>query len=128
MFIPQCILICKDDQLELTDHVEAQEFTFENKWTSGPIKNTNLSSPEAFHIQLISILTIEITRQKKACLGVEWLIFDHEEQTVSRDLAKQIIGDCVQFDRETHQVSVTYGVNEVEVGMWLIEIINSKLC
>jgi hypothetical protein len=88
MFIPQCILICKDDQLELTDHVEAQEFTFENKWTSGPIKNTNLSSPEAFHIQLISILTIEITRQKKACLGVEWLIFDHEEQTVSRDLAK----------------------------------------
>lgn len=78
MFIPWCILISKDDQLELTDHVEAQEFTFENKWTSGPLKNTVIS-PEAFNIQLLSILTIEIIRQKKACLGVEWLIFDHEE-------------------------------------------------
>jgi hypothetical protein len=36
--------------------------------------------------------------------------------------------DYVEFDRELHQVSVTYGVNEVEVGMWLIDIINSKLC
>lgn len=76
----------------------------------------------------MAILTVEIIRQKKACLGVEWLIFEHEEQLASRDLAKQIMADYVEFDRELQQVIVTYGVNEVEVGMWLIEIINSKLC
>jgi len=55
-------------------------------------------------------------------------MFDHEEQVNSRDLAKSIMMDYVEFDRDTHQVSVTYGINEVEVGMWLIDIINSKLC
>ena len=128
MFIPQCILICKDEQLELTDHLECQEFSFENRWTSGPLKNCTSTSPESFQLQLVALLTIEIIRQKKNCLGVEWLIFDHEETTASRDLAKQIISDYVQFERESQQVTVTYGVNEIEVGMWLIDIINSKLC
>lgn len=38
------------------------------------------------------------------------------------------MGDYVEFDRDSQQVSVTYGANEAEVGMWLIDIINSKLC
>ena len=71
---------------------------------------------------------MEIIRQKKCCLGVEWLMFDHEEQIKSRDLAKQITADYLSYDRESQEVSVTYGVNEVEVGMWLIDIINNKLC
>lgn len=29
-------------------------------------------------------------------------MFDHEEQINSRDLAKQIISDYVEFDRESH--------------------------
>jgi hypothetical protein len=61
-------------------------------------------------------------------LGVEWLMFDHEEQIKSRDLARQIMADYLVYDRESQEVSVTYGINEVEVGMWLIDIINNKLC
>ncbi len=61
-------------------------------------------------------------------MGVEWLMFDHEEQIKSRDLARQIMADYLVYDRESQEVSVTYGINEVEVGMWLIDIINNKLC
>lgn len=61
-------------------------------------------------------------------MGVEWLMFDHEEQIKSRDLARQIMADYLAYDRESQEVSVTYGINEVEVGMWLIDIINNKLC
>lgn len=55
-------------------------------------------------------------------------MFDHEEQIKSRDLARQITSDYLMYDRESQEVTVTYGVNEIEVGMWLIDIINSKLC
>jgi len=55
-------------------------------------------------------------------------MFDHEEQIKSRDLARQIMADYLVYDRESQEVSVTYGINEVEVGMWLIDIINNKLC
>ena len=61
-------------------------------------------------------------------MGVEWLMFDHEEQIKSRDLARQSMADYLAYDRESQEVSVTYGINEVEVGMWLIDIINNKLC
>ena len=102
MFVPQCLLVCKEDQLEITDHIQGQDFTFENKWTSGPLKEFTSSSPDAFQTSLVAILTVEIIRQKKACLGVEWLMFDHEEQVNSRDLAKQIMADYVDFDRDSH--------------------------
>ena len=66
MFLPQCIMVCKDDQLELTDQLEGStehnEFTFENKWTSGPLKQFNSSSPDAFQTSIVSILTVEIIR------------------------------------------------------------------
>jgi hypothetical protein len=55
-------------------------------------------------------------------------MFEQEEQRNSRDLAKQIMSDYIEFDRESHCASVTYGANESEVGNWLIEIINNKLC
>lgn len=127
MFVPQCLIVSKEDHLELTDTVQGQEFLFENRWTSGPLKNFTSSSLEAFRTSLLSILIVEIIRQKKACLGVEWLVFEHEEQVNARDLARQIMADYVEFDRDSHCVSVTYGINEVEVGLWLIDIINSKL-
>ena len=128
MFVPQCLMVGQGEDLELTDQIIGDAFTFENRWVSGPLKEFTSSSPYAFQTSLLAILTVEIIRQKKACLGVEWLMFDQEEQRNSRDLAKSIMNDYVEFDRESHCASVSYGVNEVEVGNWLIDIINSKLC
>jgi integrator complex subunit 11 len=102
MFVPQCLIVSKGDELELTDMTQGEQFTFENKWTSGPLKAFTSSSLDSFRTSLLAILTVEIIRQKKACLGVEWLMFDHEEQVNSRDLAKSIMFDYVEFDRDTH--------------------------
>ena len=89
IFIPHCLLVAKGDSLELidspqlvlkdsegnptigeqpaeedSDEENGMEFIFENKWTSGPLKQFS-SSPEAFKHQFIAILTVEIIKQKK---------------------------------------------------------------
>lgn len=54
------------------------EFYFENRWTSGPLKQFS-ASPEAFQNSFSSILTVEIIKQKKQCLNLDWLLFEVEE-------------------------------------------------
>lgn len=41
-------MVSKGDYIEMTDSINGQDFTFENKWTSGPLKEFTSSSPDAF--------------------------------------------------------------------------------
>jgi len=75
------------------------EFTFENKWTSGPLKQFG-QSPTAFQTTFISILTVEIIKQKKQCLMLEQLFFEHEEFQKAGQLARQIMNEYVSYHKE----------------------------
>jgi hypothetical protein len=75
------------------------EFTFENKWTSGPLKQFS-ASPEAFYNQFKSILTVEIIKQKKQCLNLDWLLFEVEEFAKAGELARKIMQDYVSYNKE----------------------------
>ena len=102
------------------------EFTFENKWTSGPLKQFS-SSPEAFKHQFAAILTVEIIKQKKQCLNIDWLLFEHEEFKKAGELARKIMSEYVSYHKEMQEVTITYGALEEQVGLWLVDIINNKL-
>lgn len=102
------------------------EFIFENKWTSGPLKQFS-ASPEAFENSFSSILTVEIIKQKKLCLNLDWLLFEMEEFQKAGELARQIMEDYVNYNKEMQEVTITYGALEEQVGLWLVDIINNKL-
>ena len=102
------------------------EFIFENKWTSGPLKQFS-ANPEAFQNLFSSILTVEIIKQKKQCLNLDWLLFEMEEFQKAGELARQIMEDYVTYNSEMQEVTITYGALEEQVGLWLVEIINNKL-
>ena len=103
-----------------------QEFTFENKWTSGPLKQFS-ASEDAFYSSFTSILTVEIIKQKKQCLNLDWLLFEMEEFQKAEELAKQIMQDYVSYNKDMQEVTITYGALEEQVGLWLVDIINNKL-
>ena len=105
---------------------QMSEFIFENKWTSGPLKQFS-ASPEAFQNLFSSILTVEIIKQKKQCLNLDWLLFEMEEFQKAGELARQIMEDYVTYNSEMQEVTITYGALEEQVGLWLVEIINNKL-
>ena len=42
-------------------------------------------------------------------------------------MARRIINEYVSFNKEVQEVTITYGTLEEQVGMWLIDIVNSKL-
>ena len=75
------------------------EFIFENKWTSGQLKQFS-ASPEAFEMSFSSILTVEIIKQKKLCLNLDWLLFEMEEFQKAGELARQIMDDYVHYNKE----------------------------
>ena len=102
------------------------EFDFENKWTSGPLKQFS-SSPEAFKTSFVAILTVEIIKQKKQCLNIDWLLFEHEEFQKAGELARKIMSEYVSYHKEMQEVTITYGALEEQVGLWLVDIINNKL-
>jgi len=87
------------------------EFVFENKWTSGPLKQFS-ASPEAFTNSFSSILTVEIIKQKKQCLNLDWLLFEMEEFQKAGELARQIMEDYVSYNKEMQEVTITYGALE----------------
>jgi len=72
-------------------------------------------------------LTVEIIKQKKQCLNIDWLLFEHEEFAKAGELARQIIKDCIEYNVEMYEVTISYGALEEQVGLWLIDIINNKL-
>jgi hypothetical protein len=75
----------------------------------------------------VSILTVEIIKQKMQALNIEWLLFEHEEYAKASEIAKSIIGEYVSFNKEVQEVTITYGALEEQVGLWLVDIVNSKL-
>jgi len=60
----------------------------------------------------ISILTVEIIKQKMQCLNIEWLLFEHEEYRKAGEIARTIINDYVSFNKEVQEVTITYGALE----------------
>ena len=70
---------------------------------------------------------MEIIKQKKQCLNIEWLLFQDEEFAKAGEMARRIINEYVTFNKEVQEVTITYGNLEEQVGMWLIDIVNSKL-
>ena len=90
------MLIAKDNKLELIDSDQVEEvqeqtslssFTFEHKWTSSPLKQFQQSS-EAFFSYFVSILTVEVVKQKMQCLNIEWLLFEQEEYAKAGEIAR----------------------------------------
>jgi len=61
------------------------------------------------------------------CLNIEWLLFEHEEFAKAGELARTIINDYVSFNKEVQELTITYGALEEQVGLWLVDIVNSKL-
>lgn len=84
-------------------------FTFENKWTSGPLRQ--YSSMENFKSSFLSILTVEIIKQKKSCLGIDHLLFESEEFTKAAELARNIFRDF----------EITYAKDEVTLSFGALE-------
>jgi len=60
-------------------------------------------------------------------LNIEWLLFEHEEYAKATEIAKSVISEYVFFNKEAQEVTITYGLPEEQVGLWLVDIVNSKL-
>lgn len=120
LFIPHCILIAKDNRLEIVDSDQIDEalemtllssFTFDHKWTSSPLRQFQQST-EAFMSYFVSILTVEVVKQKMNCLNIEWMLFEHEEYAKAGEIARSITADYVTFNKEVQEVTIIYGALE----------------
>jgi len=43
---------------------------------------------------------VEIIKQKKQCLNIEWLLFQDEEFAKAGEMARRIINEYVTFNKE----------------------------
>lgn len=90
---------------------DSNMFTFENRWTSGPLRQ--YPSAENFKQAFLSILTVEIIKQKKQCLGIELLLFEHEEFGKAAELARNIYRDFdIAYSKDSQEVTLSFGALE----------------